>query len=146
MFLDLSCVVLSHVGLFATPWTVALQAPLSMEFPRQAYWSGMPFPPPKDLSEPGIETVSPVSPSWGRKFFIYWATGEAHLLAVDFRDPLGRKECQQSRGAAFFNLQQITVHNGDPSWEPALLDSVKCVHGNKSSAPRKASFLKTGGV
>ena len=38
-----------------TPWTVAYQAPLSMEFPRQEYWSGLPFPPPGDLSNPGIK-------------------------------------------------------------------------------------------
>ena len=44
---------------FATPWTVALQAPLSMEFPRQEYWSGLPFPSPGDLLDPGIEPTSP---------------------------------------------------------------------------------------
>ena len=40
------CSVLSHVQLFATPWTVALQAPLSMGFSRQEYWSALPCPPP----------------------------------------------------------------------------------------------------
>ena len=44
---------------FATPWTVACQAPLSMEFSRQEYWSGLPFPPPGDLPDLGIELVSP---------------------------------------------------------------------------------------
>ena len=43
----------------ATPWTVAHQAPLSMEFSRQGYWSGFPFPSPGDLSDPGIEPRSP---------------------------------------------------------------------------------------
>jgi len=43
---------------FVTPWTVALPAPLSMGFPRQEYWSGLPFPSPGDLPEPGIEAVS----------------------------------------------------------------------------------------
>ena len=43
----------------ATPWTVALQALLSMGFPRQEYWSGLPFPSPGDLPDPGIEPVSP---------------------------------------------------------------------------------------
>ena len=43
--------LLSLVQLFATPWTVALQAPLSMEFPRQEYWSGLPFPPQGDLPD-----------------------------------------------------------------------------------------------
>ena len=54
--------VLSHVQLFATPWTTGLQAPLSMEFSRQEYWSGMPFPSPGDIPNPGIELVSLVPP------------------------------------------------------------------------------------
>ena len=47
---------------FATPWTVARQAPLSLGFPRQEYWSGLPFPLPGDLPNPGIEPEVPVSP------------------------------------------------------------------------------------
>ena len=49
----------SGVQLFATPWTVAYQAPLSMGFSRQEYWSGLPFPSPGDLPDPGIEPRSP---------------------------------------------------------------------------------------
>ena len=48
-------VALSHVQLFAIPWTVVCQAPLSMEFFRQEYWSGLPSPSPGDFSDPGIE-------------------------------------------------------------------------------------------
>jgi len=55
--------------LFATPWTVTLQAPLSMEFFRQEYWSGLPFPSPGDLHDPGIEPESPASPSLAVGFF-----------------------------------------------------------------------------
>ena len=51
--------MLSHVQLFAAPWTVARQAPLSVEFPRQEYWSGLPLPPPRDLPDPRIKSVSP---------------------------------------------------------------------------------------
>ena len=50
---------LSRVRLFATPWTVTYQAPPSMEFSRQEYWSGSPFPAPGDLPDPGIEPGSP---------------------------------------------------------------------------------------
>ena len=50
---------LSRVRLFATPWTVAYQAPPSMEFSRQEYWSGLPFPSPGDLPDPGIKPRSP---------------------------------------------------------------------------------------
>ena len=46
---------LSRVRLFVTPWTVAYQAPPSMGFSRQEYWSGLPFPSPGDLPDPGIE-------------------------------------------------------------------------------------------
>ena len=51
--------LLSCVRLFATPWTVAYQAPQSKEFSRQEYWSGLPFPSPGDLPYPGIEPGSP---------------------------------------------------------------------------------------
>ena len=49
---------LSSVWLFVTLWTVACQTPLSMEFSRQEYWSGLPFPPPENLPDPGIKPVS----------------------------------------------------------------------------------------
>ena len=50
---------LSHVRLFATPWTTAYQAPPSVGFSRQECWSGLPFPSPGDLPNPGIEPRSP---------------------------------------------------------------------------------------
>ena len=50
---------LSHVQLFVTPWTVAYQAPQSVGFSRQEYWSGLPFPSPEDLPHPGIKPRSP---------------------------------------------------------------------------------------
>ena len=46
---------LSHVQLFMAPWTVACQPPLPMDFSRQEYWSGIPFPPPGDLPDPEIK-------------------------------------------------------------------------------------------
>ena len=57
------CSVLSRVRLFVTPWTVALQAPLSTGFPRQESWSGLLFPPPGDLSDSGIKIIPPEP--WG---------------------------------------------------------------------------------
>ena len=53
------CLLLSHVQFFATPWTVAHQALLSMGFSRQESWSGLPFPSPRDLADLGIELTSP---------------------------------------------------------------------------------------
>ena len=66
---------LSHIRLFAIPCTVALQAPLSMGFPRQEYWSGLPFPSPGDLLDPGIEPESPVLAS---VFFTTEPPGKPH--------------------------------------------------------------------
>ena len=60
--------LLCRVLLFATPWTVAHQAPPSMEFSRQEYWSGLPFPSPGDLPDPGFETR--VSHIAGRGFTV----------------------------------------------------------------------------
>ena len=54
--------ILSPVSLFATSWTVAHQAPLSLVFSRQEHWIGLPFPPPGDLPDPGIQPRSLVSP------------------------------------------------------------------------------------
>ena len=59
----------SSVELFATPWTVAHQAPLSMGFSRQECWSGLPCPPPGDLPDPGNEPVSLRSPALAGGFF-----------------------------------------------------------------------------
>ena len=75
------CVV-SCVQLLMTPWTKALQAPLSMGFPRQEYWSGLPFPSPRYLPNPGIKLVSPALVD--RLF-----TMEPHYIMAYFN--LGRK-------------------------------------------------------
>ena len=53
----------SHVQLFATLWTIAHQAPLHMGFSKQKYWSGLPYPPPGDLPNPGTEPSSPAAPA-----------------------------------------------------------------------------------
>ena len=63
-------------------WTVALQAPLSMGFPRQEYWSVLPFPPPGDLPHPGTEHVYPVAPALADGFFTTEPSGKplSHLV------------------------------------------------------------------
>ena len=68
---------LSYVQLFATPQTVARQSPVSMGFPRQDYWSGLPFPTPGDLPNPWIEPMSPMSPALAGRFFTTSAIWEA---------------------------------------------------------------------
>ena len=66
--------MLSYVQFIATPWTVACQAPLSMEFSRQEYCKGLPFPTPGDLPDPGIEPKFLVSPALAGGFFNTGAT------------------------------------------------------------------------
>ena len=61
--------LLSCVQLFATPWTLACQAPLSMGFPRQEYWSGLSFPSLGDLTNSGIEPASPAASELVGRFF-----------------------------------------------------------------------------
>ena len=70
--------VLSHVQLFATPWTVAHQAPLPMEFSRQEYWSEVPFPTPGHLLDSGIELEFLASLALASGFFTTSATWDAH--------------------------------------------------------------------
>ena len=70
----------SDVSNSAIPWTVANQAALTMGFHRKEYWRVLPFPPPRDLPNPGIEAGSLVSLTLARGFFTNCATEEAHLI------------------------------------------------------------------
>ena len=74
--------LLSYVRLAEAPWTVAHQDLLSMEFPRQEYWSGLLFPTPGDLTDPGIKPGSPVFPASAGGFFTTSATWEVLLLCM----------------------------------------------------------------
>ena len=65
--------------LLAMPWTVALQAPLSMEISRQEYWIALPFPSPEGLSDPRVEPMSLVSPALPSGFFITVPQGKPSL-------------------------------------------------------------------
>ena len=71
--------LLSRVRLFVTPWTVARQAPLSVEFSRQEYWGGLLFLPPVDLPDAGIKPESLASPALAGGFFTPSTTWEAQF-------------------------------------------------------------------
>ena len=73
--------LLSRVRLFVTPWTVAHQAPPSMEFSKQEYWSGLPFPSPRDHPNPGIE---PRSPAWQADALPSEPPGKPKMHSVGF--------------------------------------------------------------
>ena len=66
-----------------TPWTVARQAPLSMEFSKQEYWSGLPCPPPWDLPDPGIKPTSLMSLALAGVFFTTVPLGKVFGITVD---------------------------------------------------------------
>ena len=76
---------LSHIQLFATPWTVACQAPLSMEFSRWEYWNGLPFHSPGDLADLEIEHVSFMSPALAGRFFTTSTTWEASDYLIEYK-------------------------------------------------------------
>ena len=69
----------SHVQLFVTLWSLARQAPLSMGFSRREYWSGLPCPPPGDLSHLGMEPASLTSPALAGRFVSTNASWEASI-------------------------------------------------------------------
>ena len=78
--------LLSYIQLFVTPWTVALQAPLSMGISRQEYWSGLPCPLPGDLLDPRIQPASPPAPALQVDSYP-WASKEASYVAADSVHP-----------------------------------------------------------
>ena len=81
---------LSCSGVFATPWTVARQAPLSMEFSRQGYWRGLLFPSPEDLPHPRIEPASPVAPGgFSTTEPPEWVSEWSHSVVSDSLRPHG---------------------------------------------------------
>ena len=87
------CAVLSHfnhVQLFATLWTIALQAPLSKKFSKQEHWSRLPYPPPGDLPDPGIEPVPLMSPAMAGRFFTTRATWDGMLIIIEYISYLWR--------------------------------------------------------
>ena len=77
----------SHVHLFATLYTEAHQAPLSMGFFRQEHWNGLPCPPPEDLPDLGIEPVSLTSPALADRFFTTSATLEVYTTSITITVP-----------------------------------------------------------
>ena len=97
-----SCLIL------VTPWTVAHQAPLPIEFPRQEYWSGLLFPPPGDLPDPGIEPMSLTSPTLAGRFFTTSAMWEAPLQLA-YSNSKAEAEC----------VSNICLKSSD--WTPFLL-------------------------
>ena len=116
-----ACTVMSNS--FATPWTEALQAPLSMGFPRQASWSGLPCPPPGDLPHPGMEPTSPVS--YSGRWILYLPGKPQGVDSCNEPPPIS----QQSIRATQSQQQQIK----EPSRNQGLIPGMS--HKAESSQP-----------
>ena len=98
----------SCVQLCATPWTIAHQAPLSTGFSRQEYWSGLPFPPPGDLLDSGIELAPLMSPALAGGFFTTSAAWETHTE----RASLERTHLTEPNPILFLKVpQDLTTNN-----------------------------------
>ena len=119
----------SHVRLFATPCTVACQAPLSMGFSRQEYWSGLPFPPPADLSNPGIK---PESPALQDSLLLnHWGSPKIHMdlqLLFLFLAPSASQLSEISKCLQFLNISGVyMLQTGLPFKSFSFLQTAKLV-------------------
>ena len=106
---------------FATPWTIARQAPLSMGFPRQERWSGLPFPPPEDLPDP--ETEPPVSPA----FFTDEPPGKPRRTYIQPKT-LSSQSCYGGHGPRGQNSCRRWRFHQQFSFLPALHTPISKVH------------------
>ena len=104
----------SHVWFFATLWTVAGQAFLSMGFSRQEYWSGLPCPPPRDLPDPGIEPPSLRTPALAGGFFTTSTTWEAQVkvLITNSWQTLGDPMDYSPPGSSVHGISQARILEG----------------------------------
>ena len=102
-----------------TSWTVAHQAPLSMGFSRQEYWSGLPCPPPGDLPDPGIETQSLMSPALAGRFFTTSVTREASVCVCVCAHIFGCAGCLVAACGIYFPDQGSNL--GRLHWELQVL-------------------------
>ena len=124
--------LLSRVWLFATPWTIAYQSPPSMEFSRQKYWSGLPFPSRGDLPDPGIE---PRSPTLQADALPCEPPGKPHGLSSPWNSP-GQ------------NMEWVAFPFSRGSSQPRDRTQVSCIAGGffTSWATREAHVYKFNGV
>ena len=106
---------LGRVPLFVTSWTVAHQTPLSMGFPRWNDWSGLPFPPSRDLPHPGIKLLSPASATLADGFFTTIPSAlpyflPLHILLFCLKQPIHFPLCSQWNSTHPSNLSSYLFH------------------------------------
>ena len=103
-----ACMCAQYVQFFVTPWTVAHQAPLSRAFSRHEYWSGLPFPPPRDLPDPGIKPMSPVSSPMHADSLLLTHWGSPHTYTLLNLKQINNKNLLYSTG----NSAPCNILNG----------------------------------
>ena len=125
------------------PMDCTLQAPLSKGFSRQEYWRGLPFPPPGDLSDPGVSRVSCI----GGRILYHWATWEAlyEHKTCDFPSGQVPTHCQAPRpSSGFFKfLRPPTLGLGIPSQHPQTLWFCSCSRREGNKQNREVIMLKS---
>ena len=129
------CCMLCHfnsVRLFATLWTVAWWAPLSMGFSTQEYWSGLPCPPPEDLPDPEIKPMSLMSPVLSGGFFTTSGTWETHLfqwflIKCEACKQHQRESCSHSnKSCTCYSVQSLVKGWVDKLWFQVQNDFQLC--------------------
>ena len=109
--------LVSCVRLLATPWTAAYQAPPSMGFSRQEYWSGLPCAPPGDLPNPGIKPTSLKSPALAVGFFTPSVSLEAGInskLLVSYEEEIWKQICLKGQHEATWKREPFTREGERP--------------------------------
>ena len=143
-------VCLGRVRLFVTPWTVAHQTSLSMEFSRQECWSGLSFPSPRDLPHPGIKPSSLVSPAMAGRFFTTAPPGKPcpqrcwKFPSTNTQQVLIRRLLQQ--WSSIFTACQNHLEGFDESWYLGCTQSNETNQNSPKLGSRYQSSLKAAQV
>ena len=106
----------SSLHLCVTLWTVARQAPLSMGFPRQEYWSELLCPPAGNLPDPGIESSSLMPPALADRFFTTSASREAYILLCISLNSCTVRRQRQGKNSVYSLTPSSVLHPCSPLW------------------------------
>ena len=130
---------LSRVRLFVTPWTVAYQAPPSVGFSRQEYWSGVPFPSPGDLPNPGVK---PRSPALQADSLLSEPPGKPHMF---YQFSSVTQSCLTLCGPMNHSMTGLPVHHHLPEFTQTHVHRVRDADAIQPSHPQSSNRSKAAG-